>query len=129
MEEHFVPESVGHETQDAEIRPIVYTGIGLALTAVAVGIFVYGIFKYLGGHAIATIQSNPMSVEDQQIPPAPRLEEHPAIELQQLHADENRMLSTYGWIDQKAGVVHIPIDRAMELQLQRGFPTRNEAKK
>ena len=129
MEEHFVPQSVGHETQDADIRPIVYTGIGLALTAVAVGFFVYGIFKYLGGHAIATIQSNPMSVEDQQIPPVPRLEEHPAIELQQLHASEDRMLSTYGWVDQKTGVVHIPIDRAMDLQLQRGFPTRNEVKK
>jgi len=129
MEEHFAAQSVGHETQDAEIRPIVYTGIGLAITAVAVGFLVYGIFKYLGGHAIATIQSNPMSAEDQQIPPAPRIEEHPAIELQQLHADEDRMLSTYGWIDQKTGVVHIPIDRAMDLQLQRGFPTRNEAKK
>lgn len=129
MEEHFVTESVGHETRDADIRPIVYTGIGLALTAAAVGVFVYGIFRYLGGHAIATIQSNPMSVEDQQIPPTPRLEEHPAIELQQLHANEDRMLSTYGWIDQKTGVVHIPIDRAIDLQLQRGFPTRNEAKK
>jgi hypothetical protein len=129
MKEHFVTQSVGHETQDADIRPIVYTGIGLAITAVAVGIFVYGIFRYLGGHAVATIQSNPMSVEDQQIPPTPRLEEHPAIELQQLHADEDRMLSTYGWVDQKTGVVHIPIDRAMDLQLQRGFPTRNEAKK
>jgi hypothetical protein len=129
MEEHLVHNPVGHETQDADIRPIVYTGIGLALTALAVGIFVYGIFRYLGGRAIATIQSNPMSVEDQQIPPAPRLEEHPAIDLQQLHADEDRMLSTYGWVDQKAGVVHIPIDRAMDLQLQRGFPVRKEVKK
>lgn len=129
MEEHLVPTSIGHETRDAEIRPIVYTGIGLALSALAVGIFVYGIFKYLGGHAIATIQVNPMSVEDQQIPPTPRLEEHPAIELQQLHAQEDQMLSTYGWVDKKTGVVHIPIDRAMDLMLQRGFPTRNEAKK
>ncbi len=129
MEEHLSPTAIGHETRDADIRPIVYTGIGLALTAVAVGIFVYGIFKYLGGHAIATIQVNPMSVEDQQIPPAPRLEEHPAIELRQLHAQEDQMLSTYGWVDKKTGVVHIPIDRAMDLMLQRGFPTRNEAKK
>ncbi len=129
MEEHLVPTAVGHETEDADIRPIVYTGIGLALTAVAVGIFVYGIFKYLGGHAIATVQVNPMSVDDQQIPPAPRLEEHPAIELQQLHAQEDQMLSTYGWVDKKTGVVHIPIDRAMDLMLQRGFPTRGEAKK
>lgn len=129
MAEHLVPTAIGHETQDAEIRPIVYTALGLALTAVAVGILVFGIFKYLGGHEIATIQVNPMSVEDQQIPPAPRLEEHPAIELQQLHAQEDRVLSSYGWVDKKTGVVRIPIDRAKDLMLQRGFPTRNEVKK
>jgi hypothetical protein len=129
MEEHFVHNTVGHETQDADIGPIIYTGIGLAIVAVAIGIFVYGIFRYLGASSVATIQSNPMSVEDQQIPPTPRLEEHPSIEIQQLHAEEDRMLSTYGWVDQKTGVVHIPIDQAMDLQLQRGFPVRKEAKK
>jgi hypothetical protein len=57
------------------------------------------------------------------------MEDHPAIEIQQLHAQENQALTTYGWVDQKSGVVRIPIDRAMELQLQRGFPTRKEGGK
>ena len=35
---------------------------------------------------------------------------------------KNSILSTYGWTDKKAGVVRIPIDRAMELQLERGLP-------
>jgi len=39
------------------------------------------------------------------------------------------VLSTYGWTDKNAGVVRIPIDRAMELQLERGFPTRKETPK
>jgi hypothetical protein len=30
----------------------------------------------------------------------------------------------YGWVDKEGGVTRIPIDRAMELMLQRGFATR-----
>jgi hypothetical protein len=70
-----------------------------------------------------------MSAEDSQIPPPPRIEEHPSIDIQQLHAQEDHVLSTYGWTDKNAGVVRIPIDRAMELQLERGFPTRKETPK
>ncbi|MCX6047619.1 MAG: hypothetical protein NT075_21175 [Chloroflexi bacterium] len=33
-------------------------------------------------------------------------------------------LHSYGWVDQKAGIVRIPIDRAMTLLLQRGLPAR-----
>jgi hypothetical protein len=91
-----------------------------------VGLVVYVIFKYLAGHPVTTVQPSPMAIVDSQIPPAPRIEEHPAMEIQQLHAQEDRALSSYGWMDKRAGVVRIPIDRAMELQLQRGFPTRKE---
>ena len=119
----------GHETRDAKIAPIVLTGAGLALAVAIVGLVVYGIFQYLETHPATSVRANPMSTEQSQIPPAPRIEEHPAIEFQQLHAQENSILSTYGWANKKAGVVRIPIDRAVELQLERGFPTRKEAPK
>jgi hypothetical protein len=67
-----------------------------------------------------------MTVFDSQIPPVPRIEEHPAIEIQQLHAQEDQTLSTYGWVDKGKGMVRIPLARAMELQMERGFPTRKE---
>jgi hypothetical protein len=117
----------GHETRDASVGPIVLTGLGLALTVTLVALFSYGALTYLGAHRLPTTRVNPMSVEDSQIPPNPRIEEHPAIEIQQLHAEEDQILSSYGWVDKKAGVVRIPIDRAIELQLERGFPTRKEA--
>lgn len=116
----------GHETRDADVRPIVFTGLGLALVVAMVALLSYGVLTYLGAHRPAATRDNPMSVEDPQIPPNPRIEEHPAIEIQQLHAEEDRILSSYGWVDKKAGVVRVPIDRAMELQLERGFPTRKE---
>ncbi len=86
-------------------------------------------FRYLVANPGTPVLANPMAAEESQIPPAPRIEEHPAIEIQQLHSQENDILSTYGWTDKKAGVVRIPIDRAMELQLERGFPTRKEVPK
>lgn len=107
--------------------PIVLTGAGLALTVAIVGLVVYGVFQYLETHPATSAPANPMSAEESQIPPKPRIEEHPAIEIQQLYAQENSILFTYGWMGKKTGVVRIPIDRAMELQLERGFPTRKEA--
>ncbi len=49
---------------------------------------------------------------------------NPPEALQELRATEEAVLTTYGWVDRKNGVVHIPIDRAMDLLLQRGLPTR-----
>jgi hypothetical protein len=118
----------GHEVADARVRPIVLTGVGLAVGAAIVCLIVYGIFRYLTEHPSATAPSNPMAATQPQFPPEPRIEEHPAIEFHDLHAKEDSILSTYGWSDKQAGVVRIPVDRAMELMLQRGFPTRKEAK-
>ncbi len=116
----------GHEETDASIGPIVWTGAGLALTLVIVGLIVYGIYWYLAEHPLSSPRPNPMAeTNQQQFPPAPRLEEHPAIEVHELRTQENVMLSTYGWTDKGKGIVRIPIDRAMELQLQQGFPTKS----
>jgi hypothetical protein len=119
----------GHETRDARIGPIILVAAGLAAAVAIVGLLVYGIFLYLGSHPAASARVNPMAAADSQIPPEPRIAEHPAIEIQQLRAQEEQTLSTYGWADKKAGKVRIPIDRAMELQLQRGFATRKETRK
>jgi hypothetical protein len=34
-------------------------------------------------------------------------------------AEQRERLSTYGWVDQSKGKVHIPIDRAMEILVQK----------
>jgi hypothetical protein len=35
--------------------------------------------------------------------------------LKELHEKEAKQGTSYGWVDQKAGVIQLPIDRAMEL--------------
>jgi hypothetical protein len=38
--------------------------------------------------------------------------------LTELRDKQQKQASSYGWVDQKAGVVQLPIDRAMELIVQ-----------
>jgi hypothetical protein len=59
--------------------------------------------------------------------PAPQLEVNERTEINDQRLHEEETLSTYDWIDQKAGTVRIPIDRAMELMAQRGLPVRTQA--
>ena len=122
--------SIGHETDTGDVRAIGLTGIALAIGIVLVLILVTGIFHYLDHHPAIVIPANPMAETDQQqFPPVPRIEEHPAKDIDELHSQEEHVLSTYGWTDKKAGIVRIPIDRAMELQLERGFSVRREGEK
>lgn len=58
--------------------------------------------------------------------PSPQLEIDERTQLDQIRLKEEEMLATYGWVDQKAGIVRIPIERAMDLITQRGLPTRSQ---
>jgi hypothetical protein len=40
--------------------------------------------------------------------------------------EQDKVLASYDWVDEKNGVVRIPIDQAMELLAQRGLPVRPE---
>jgi hypothetical protein len=57
-------------------------------------------------------------------PLAPPLQPNAVQDLQQMRAREDEILGSYGWVDQQNGVTRIPIDRAMDLLLQRGLPVQ-----
>jgi hypothetical protein len=57
-------------------------------------------------------------------PPAPRLQQYPDREMTAFRAVEEGTLGSYGWIDKSTGRVHIPIDEAIRLTLERGLPAR-----
>ena len=49
------------------------------------------------------------------------------MNLQKFREEEEHLLTSYGWVDQNAGVVRLPIDRAKALLLERGLPVREGA--
>ncbi len=60
----------------------------------------------------------------QSVFPSPKLEEDERGQLDDIRTNEDRTLYSYGWVDEQAGTVHIPIERAMDLLVERGLPVR-----
>ncbi|MGP8243635.1 MAG: hypothetical protein ACLQVN_03845 [Bryobacteraceae bacterium] len=117
-----------HERRDVNVKAISEFAIGLALLCIASFAIVVGVFRYLE-HVTSGVPAGKQNVaiDARQRPPAPQLEETPAIDLQRERAAEEELLHTYGWIDKPGGVVRLPIERAIDLMAQRGLPSRAEA--
>lgn len=115
-----------HETRDASIRGLVIFGITLFVSLVVVLVVTAKLFRYF-----ATVQSlgPPASpfANARVLPPAPRLQTGPRLDLQHLKQSQQELLNSYGWVDKNAGIVRIPIDRAMDLLVQQGLPVRSTA--
>jgi len=113
----------GHEKSDANIRNLMIFGVGLSLLVIA-GLLVSGaVLHYFVGHQGLGPPVSPFE-NVRTLPPEPRLQVTAPKDLEQYKAAQDEILNNYGWVDQKAGIVRIPIDRAMDILLQRGFPVR-----
>ncbi len=59
------------------------------------------------------------------LPPQPRLQTEAPEDLKRYRTDQDKILNGYGWVDQNAGTVRIPIDQAMDILLQKWLPSPN----
>jgi hypothetical protein len=138
-------EHAGHETTDAKIRPLILFSIGLVLLSVATFFGMRAMFVSLSeGERASDAPRHPLAA-DMEIPPEPRLEPMPGYDMPPLGPDgerpfatsglaahrrqEQATLDTYGWIDRQAGIVRVPITRAIELTLTDGLPIAGEKKR
>ena len=136
-----------YERRDIGVAGVLYFLLALLVAGVCVHFIVTGLFRYLD-HRYETEQP-PVSpliknqpADTRHLPPqyngdydrylkenfpAPQLEVDEQTELNDVRLREEKTLSTYDWVDKGAGTVHIPIERAMDLLVQRGLPVRNQA--
>lgn len=59
------------------------------------------------------------------VPPEPRLDPHQPRALQALRSQQRQRLESYGWVDREAGLVRIPIERAIQIKSEQGLPARS----
>ena len=118
------PASVDHETSDVNIRAIFGFALGLTVTALIVGLAVWVLFRYFDARESRTVFTQYPLATEARVPPEPRLQTNPREDLGNLRAREDQTLTSYGWVDKNAGVVRIPIERAMQLVVERGLPAR-----
>ncbi|NJN99495.1 MAG: hypothetical protein HC875_38045 [Anaerolineales bacterium] len=131
MEEHKpqpIPEEslkLGYEVRDVNLRNLVWlTGI-LAGVVIVVFVVIGLLYNFLNyNQAARSAPPPPLLEEAQGLPPGPLLQRNPQQDMQEMANEQDGILNNYGWVDKEAGVVRIPIERAMELTLEQGLPTR-----
>ena len=121
------PNSVkaGRELADVSVPALWHQALYLTIVCVAVWFAMMGMFKLFmnrlaAGDPPATVVERPAG----ELPPEPRLLTNEPQNLEQFRTQEAQRMQGYGYIDQGAGTVHLPIDKAKELLLSRGLAVR-----
>jgi hypothetical protein len=130
----------GYERQDLQASSILYFLLTIVVASAICLIGLKGLFAYLDHREKAEQPPvNPLVTNvltdtrhispgyPQSAFPSPKLEEDERGQLNGIRIEEEKALYSYGWVDEKAGTVRIPIERAMELIVQRGLPVRPQA--
>jgi hypothetical protein len=128
-----------YERQDLRVPGILYFLLAIVVATVICLFGLKGLYAFLEHHEKASQPAvNPLVAhvpEDtrrvapgypQGAFPSPKLEEDERGQLNDIRMNEETVLYSYGWVDEKAGTVHIPIEHAMDLIVQRGLPVRGQ---
>jgi hypothetical protein len=127
------------ETEDLSPQGVFYFMAGLAVLGVVIYFVLTGMYRFLDTYDRAHQPAmNPMAVKTGVDPqtmtfrditdkidntfPKPVLEYSERTQFSEEVEKQDKALASYDWIDQKNGVVRIPIERAMDLLVERGLP-------
>jgi len=117
----------GYEVSDAHVKSISGYAIGLVIVC-GVSLFLMALLLnyFRAEKKSAEPPMSPLAAQREAMPPEPRLQIQPEADWNKYKAIEDSLSQTYGWISREAGVVRLPVDRALELVAQRGLPSRAE---
>jgi hypothetical protein len=138
---------VAHEESDVSVRPLLWFVGGLTAFTIIVCVVVLLMFTYFQRREESQeLEASPLARQGaERLPPEPRLQLAPGFGVKtddgQVHdlsyqaktdrvpqpqseyltvRDEwRREMEDYGWADQQAGTVRVPVEQAMQLYLQR----------
>ena len=121
------PPGAKYEHTDIDTSVGYKFGLWLVVAMLMSVAIVYGTFWFFEGqtrNADAVAQKYPLAVGQDKAPPTPNLQTQPFKDVYLLRKGEAEKLESYGWVDKEGGIARIPIDRAMEVMMERGFATR-----
>jgi hypothetical protein len=121
---HAAAKGPGYEVRDANLKALLQFAFWLAVLLAVTLVAMRFTFGYLSTLTPYGPNASPFE-NTRQIPSGPLLQVHPHDELNTYCSGQRDAVSGYSWINQAGGIVQIPIDRAMDLTLQRGLPSRS----
>jgi hypothetical protein len=136
-EEDIVNVETHHEKSDVNVKALFAFGVAFVIFAAVSHFVLYVMYKQFVKHEKAN-QHVPLTMMErpESVPQIPRLQPFPTkvasdtippmsntpvTDMEDMRAAQERELHSYGYIDRQKGVVHIPIEEAKKLALQRGF--------
>ncbi|MGB9233955.1 MAG: hypothetical protein WCC04_06045 [Terriglobales bacterium] len=135
---HSNPET-SFEREDLSTRGVFVFMIGLAITGLIIYFIIVGMYSFLDKYEHAQMSTaSPLVtsrgpaarvvtndyMEKFKGNGAPMLESDERGQFKDFLLKQEDQLNSYGWVDEQAGVAHIPIERAMDLIVERGLPVR-----
>lgn len=114
-----------YDHSDLGARGIFIFLVGLALVVGLVHFVAYAFMRAYENYAPTNLERTAARIGDPtQRFPMPVVQVDPVADMNKFLEAEELELNSAGWIDQKAGIAHIPIERAIDLMAQRGLPVR-----
>ena len=116
----------GYEDSDVSVGRL------FAFAAGVVGLVVLGVlgsaavFHFFVSHQPLGPPASPFE-DVRTMPPEPRLQTTAPLDLKHYRDEQEKILDGYGWVDSQGGIVRIPVDRAMDLLLQKGYPVQGSS--
>jgi hypothetical protein len=136
-------DETGFEREDLSSRGVFAFMIGLGVVGVIIYFIIIGMYSFLDKYERSQMATaSPLVTSkgamsrvvtqdyvDQRFKEngAPMLETNERGQFRDFLMNQEKELNSYGWVDEKAGVAHIPIERAMELIVQRGMPVYSQS--
>lgn len=140
-EDDIINPETQHEETDVNVRALIWFFVIFIIGGIVTYVGVYGLYKGLislertrSGPPLTAIQRpEGMSIPKNEplLQPFPRkagdvilppYRTTPVTDMVEMRRQEDRILHNYGWVDKEKGLVHIPIEIAKTLVLQRGLP-------
>lgn len=115
----------GYEVRDADLKSLLKFGLGLAILLAVTLVAMRFVFGYLNTLTPLGPKASPFA-NTREIPSGPLLQANPHQDLLSFCAQQRQQVDSYAWLNKAGGIVEIPIDRAMDLTLQKGLPARSE---
>lgn len=110
----------GHEVGDARPMLVVYCALGLFFIIFSI----MGIAAWLLQELRPKHSQQPVTQYQLNFRHAPYAETSIARDWVKIDQETKQRLETYHWVDRKAGVVAIPVERAMQIIGTEGLPSR-----
>ena len=116
-------ERLGHQPDVVNVPRILVIGVVLA-AIVFVSMYGMVVLFEVGQNEIAEQLPDWAVLPNEEQTVGPELNPDQSADLRKLRERHEKMLSSYGWVDEEQGVAHIPIDRAIEVLTENPLPAR-----